>query len=63
MGRVVSVTSRPLFTHGKGPSVPIGQEAKWASEPVWSQRGEEQSFVSAGDRAAVVQSIVRHYTD
>jgi hypothetical protein len=33
---------------GKGPPVPIVQEAVWASEPVWTQRLEEKSFVSAG---------------
>jgi hypothetical protein len=29
---------------GKGPPVPIVQEAGWASEPVWTQRLEEKSF-------------------
>jgi hypothetical protein len=29
---------------GKGPPVPIGQEAGWAPEPVWTQRLEEKSF-------------------
>jgi hypothetical protein len=47
---------------GKGPTVPIVQEAAWAPEPVWTQRIEEKSFASAGDRT-VVQSVVRHYTD
>jgi hypothetical protein len=28
--------------------VPIVQEAGWASEPVWTQRLEEKSFVCAG---------------
>jgi hypothetical protein len=27
---------------GKGPPVPIGQEAGWAPEPVWMQRIEER---------------------
>jgi hypothetical protein len=34
--------------------------AGWASELVWTQRIEEKSFASAGDRTPVVQSIVRH---
>jgi hypothetical protein len=34
---------------GKGPQVPIVQEAGWAPEPVWTQRLEEKSFVPAGD--------------
>jgi hypothetical protein len=29
---------------GKGPPVPIVQEAGWAPEPVWTQRLEEKSF-------------------
>jgi hypothetical protein len=45
---------------GTGPTVPIVQEAGWASEPVWTQRLEEKS--SVGNRTPVVQSVVRHYT-
>jgi hypothetical protein len=48
---------------GKGPLVPIVQEAGWAPEPVWTQRLEEKFFASAGDRTPIVQSVVRHYTD
>jgi hypothetical protein len=48
---------------GKGLPVPIGQEAGWAPEPVWTQRLEEKSSASVGDRTPVVQSVVRHYTD
>jgi hypothetical protein len=33
---------------GKGPPVPIVQEAGWAPEPVWTQRIEEKSFAPAG---------------
>jgi hypothetical protein len=44
---VVSVTPRPRFTPWK---VPIGQEAGWAPEPVWTQRLEEKSLASAGDQ-------------
>jgi hypothetical protein len=32
---------------GKGPLVPNGLEAGWASELVWTQRLEEKSFASA----------------
>jgi hypothetical protein len=35
---VVSITLRPRFTPGKGPPIPIVQEAGWAPEPVWTQR-------------------------
>jgi hypothetical protein len=48
---------------GKGPSVPIVQEAGWAPEPVWTQRLEEKSSASVGDRNPVVQSVVNYYTD
>jgi hypothetical protein len=35
---VVSFTPRPLYPRGKTPppSVPLGQEAGWAPEPVWT---------------------------
>jgi hypothetical protein len=57
--------SAALLPPGKGPPVPIIQEAGWAPEPVWTQRLEEKSFVPAGDRnpdRPVVQPVVRHYT-
>jgi hypothetical protein len=34
---------------GMDPPVPIGEEAEWASELVWTQILGEQSFASAGD--------------
>jgi hypothetical protein len=58
-GRVASRPSRAL-PPGKGPIV---QEAGWASKQVWTQRLEEKSSASVGDRTPVVQSVVRHYTD
>jgi hypothetical protein len=51
---------------GKGPPIPIVQEAGRAPEPVWTKRLEEKSFYlypeSNPDRL-VVQSVVRHCTD
>jgi hypothetical protein len=41
---------------GKGPPVPIGQEAGWAPEPVWTLRLEEKSFVPAEDRTSIARS-------
>jgi hypothetical protein len=41
---------------GKGPPVPIVQEAGWVPESVWTQRLEEKSFALAGDRSSIVQS-------
>jgi hypothetical protein len=51
-----------LLPPGKGPPVPIGQEAGWAPEPVWTQRLQEKSFAPAGNRTPVVQPVVRHFT-
>jgi hypothetical protein len=67
MGWVVSVRPRPRFTpRERTPPLPIGQEAGWAPEPVWTQRLEEKSSClcrrSNLDRP-VVQSVARHYTD
>jgi hypothetical protein len=45
-----------LYLRGKDPPVPIGQEAGWAPEPVWTQRLEEKSFDPAGDRTSISQS-------
>jgi hypothetical protein len=60
------VTPWPRFSPGKGLPVPIGQEAVWTTEQVWTQRLEEKSFRlcwgSNLDRP-VVQSVARHYTD
>jgi hypothetical protein len=57
--------SGQLLPPGKGPPVPIVQEAGWAPEPVWTQRLEEKSFClcrgSNLDRL-VVQPVARHYT-
>jgi hypothetical protein len=53
-----SVTPRPRFTLRKGYPVPTVQEAGWAPELAWTQRLEEKSFASAGDRTPVVQSVV-----
>jgi hypothetical protein len=57
--------SRPdrALPPGKEPPVPVGQEASFAPEPVWTQRLEEKSPASVGNRTPVVQSVVRHYTD
>jgi hypothetical protein len=48
---------------GKGPPVPIVQEAGRGPEPVWTQRLEEKSFAPAGEWTPVIQSVVRHYID
>jgi hypothetical protein len=57
--------SRPgrALPPGKGPPVPIEQEAGWAPEPVWTQGLEEKSSASVGDRTPIVQPVVKHKTD
>jgi hypothetical protein len=37
---------------GKGPLVPIVQEAEWAPEVVWTQRLEDRSFAPARDQTS-----------
>jgi hypothetical protein len=46
---------------GKGPPVPIVQEAGWAPEPVWTQRLEEKSFAPAGDRTQFIKNAWQGY--
>jgi hypothetical protein len=53
----VSRPSRAL-PWGKDPWYPLGLEAGWASELVWTHRLEEKSFASVRDR-----TVARHYTD
>jgi hypothetical protein len=55
--------SRPgrALPPGKGPPVPIVQEAGWAPDPVCTQRLEEETSASVGDRSPGVQSAVSHY--
>jgi hypothetical protein len=57
--------SRPgrVLPPGKGPPVPIGQEAGSAPEPVWTQGLEEKSSAFVGDQTSFVQSVVSHYSD
>jgi hypothetical protein len=51
-----------LYPRGKDPRFPIGQEAGWAPEPVWTQRLEEKSFASAGNRTPIARSSSRSQT-
>jgi hypothetical protein len=46
----------------KEPPVPIGYEAGWASEPVWTLWRRETSC-TAGNRTWAVQPVARRYTD
>jgi hypothetical protein len=62
------LASRPgrTLAPGKGPPVPIVQEAGCAPEPVWTQRLEEKSFrLCRGSKLdrPVVQPVARQCTD
>jgi hypothetical protein len=51
---------------GRGPPVPIVQEAGWTPESVWTQRLEEKSLrLCRGSNVDrwVAQLVARHYTD
>jgi hypothetical protein len=48
--------SAALLPPGKGPPVPIVQEAGRASEPVWTQGLEDKSFAPAGNRTPIARS-------
>jgi hypothetical protein len=41
---------------GERTPVPIGQEAGWPSEPVWTQKLEEKSFAPTGDQTLIAWS-------
>jgi hypothetical protein len=51
-----------LLPPGKGPPVPIVQEAGWAPEPVWTQRLEEKSFAPDGDRTPISDTTLTELT-
>jgi len=44
-----------LLPPGKGPPVPIVQEAGWAPEPVWTQRIEGKSFALPGNEPNAIK--------
>jgi hypothetical protein len=48
---------------GKEPLVPIGQEADWIAEPVWTLWRREASLVPAAKYISVVEAVSRRYTD
>jgi hypothetical protein len=55
LGCVVSVTTRPRFSPGKGPPVPIAQKDGWTPEPVWTQRLQEKTYASGGGRTSITR--------
>jgi hypothetical protein len=50
-----------LYPRGKDPWYPLDRKLD-GPRPVWTQKLEEKSSASVGDRTPVVQSVVRHYT-
>jgi hypothetical protein len=55
-GKWLASSSGRDLPPGKGPPVPIVQEAGWAPEPVWEHRLEEKSLASAGGRTSIARS-------
>jgi hypothetical protein len=52
-----------LYPQGKDPRYPLDRRLGGeASELVWAQRLDEESYASAEDRTPVVQSVARYYT-
>jgi hypothetical protein len=50
-----------LYSRGKDPPVPFVQEVGWAPDTVWTQRLEEKSFASAGDRTSIAHYYIVTY--
>jgi hypothetical protein len=50
---------------GKEPSVPIGEEVRWTSEPVWTIWKRENSwpYRDSNSDLSVVQPVASRYTD
>jgi hypothetical protein len=61
-GELSALRPGRALSPGKGPPVPIGQEAEWAAGLDAKARGKILS-ASVGDRTPIVQSLVSHYTD
>jgi hypothetical protein len=55
--------SAALYPRGKDSRYPLDRKLGGASELLWTQRVEEKSFASAGDRNPVVQFVFRYYTN
>jgi hypothetical protein len=56
---VVSFTSLPLYFRAEEPTVPIGCEAGWASEPVWTLWSRGKSLGLIGNRTAIPRPSAR----
>jgi hypothetical protein len=53
---VISFTPRPLY-QGEEHPVPIGWEAGWAPEPVWTRWRRKKFLAPAGNRNPIVQPV------
>jgi hypothetical protein len=40
---------------------PVPNGSGWVSELVWTQRLQDNSLASAGDRTSIARSVVAHY--
>jgi hypothetical protein len=52
--------SRPgRFTSGERSPVPIGEEAGWAPEPVWTLYNTEKTLAPIGNRILAIQPVAK----
>jgi hypothetical protein len=47
-----------FYSHRKGPSVSIGQEAEWDPEPVWALWDREKYLAPGRNQTLVIQPTV-----
>jgi hypothetical protein len=61
---VVSFMPQPLYFQGKSPPVPIGLEAGWAPESVWTtwRRQNSLPYQDSNSNPLVVQPVASCYT-
>jgi hypothetical protein len=55
--------NRTALIPGKEAALPIGEEVRWASEPVWTMWRKEKSLALVGNQTPAVQPVARRYTD
>jgi hypothetical protein len=59
--KCVQLHALAALSPGKEPPAPIGYEAGWAPEPVWTLWREEKSC-TIENRTRVIKPVVRRYT-
>jgi hypothetical protein len=59
-GQIHTSAALPL---GKEPAIPIGEEAGWDPESVWSWCRRVKFPTPVGNRTPIVQPVASRYTD